>query len=53
MNKLTGNRKFIDQMVGWTPKTLLEKKLILGIFHKKNHRDVLEDLDEIVEPVKQ
>ena len=42
MEKLAGNNDFIELLTGWQPKTTLEKKLILGIMHKKNHKDVNE-----------
>ena len=42
MEKLAGNDKFIELISGWTPKSNLEKKLVLGIMHKKNHKDVTE-----------
>ena len=40
MPNLGKNEKFIDQLVGWTAKTPMEKKLVLGILHKKNHKDL-------------
>ena len=43
MNQLAGNEKFVSLFAGWTPKTLTEKKLVLGIIHKKNHKDVVEE----------
>ena len=42
MEKLADNDKFIELIAGWTPKSNLEKKLVLGIMHKKNHKDVTE-----------
>ena len=42
MEKLAGNDQFIELISGWTPKSNLEKKLVLGIMHKKNHKDVTE-----------
>jgi len=27
-------------MTGYTPKSLFEKKLVLGIIHRRNHKDV-------------
>lgn len=42
MQKLAGNKKFVDTFVGWAPRSLLEKKLVLGILHKKNHKDLVE-----------
>ena len=42
MEDLAVNKKFIDQLTGWTARTNLEKKLILGVMHKKNHKDMVE-----------
>jgi len=44
MEQLAGNEKFINLLAGWTPRNLLEKKLVLGIFHKKNHKDAVDHL---------
>ena len=50
MHKLTGNKKFIEMFDGWTPKNMFEKKLVLGVIHKRNHKDVVEqDYEEIQE----
>ncbi len=46
MENLAGNRKFVDQLSGWTAKSNLEKKLVLGVMHKKNHKDVVPTFDE-------
>ena len=42
MQKLAGNKKFIKMFEGWAPKNLFEKKLVLGILHRRNHKDVVE-----------
>ena len=43
MEHLAGNEKFINLLTGWKPKSLQEKKLVLGIIHRKNHKDVIVD----------
>ena len=43
MQSLAGNEKFVGLLSGWTAKRPLEKKLILGIMHKKCHKDFKEE----------
>ena len=43
MEHLAGNEKFINLLTGWKPKSLMEKKLVLGIIHRKNHKDIIVD----------
>ena len=46
MKNLGTNEKFIEKWTEWQPKTALEKKLVLGIIHRKNHKDVVfEELE--------
>ena len=40
MKSLDSNQKFVDSLTEWKPQTPLEKKLVLGIIHRKNHKDV-------------
>ena len=42
MANLGKNKKFIDSFVDWKTKTSIEKKLILGVLHRRGHKNFEE-----------
>ena len=41
------SKQFVNMMTGYTPRDLVDKKLILGIIHRRNHKDIEEDPERI------
>ena len=42
MAKLGNNKEFIDNLVNWKTKSSIEKKLVLGVLHRRGHKDFEE-----------
>lgn len=39
-------QKYLQHLVGWTAKTPVEKKLVLGVLHRSGHKDFEEANEE-------
>lgn len=44
--------KYIPALVGWTAKTPIEKKLVLGIMHRSGHKNFEEASEQQIESYK-
>lgn len=40
--------EYISTLTGWKAKTSFEKKLVLGILHRKGHKNFEEMEDEVI-----
>jgi hypothetical protein len=43
--------KYLDNLIGWSAKTPLEKKLVLGIMHREGHKNFEETLGDPLNPL--
>lgn len=44
--------KYIPALIGWTAKTPIEKKLVLGIMHRSGHKNFEEASEQQIENFK-
>lgn len=45
--------KYLNTLVGWTAKTAVEKKLVLGVLHRHGHKNFEEANDSQIANIRQ
>jgi hypothetical protein len=43
--------KYLDNLIGWTARTPMEKKLVLGIMHRDGHKNFEETVGDPLNPI--